>query len=41
MDSARLPHGARLLRVDAEGKEEMVAVLDADGPRWLRSDGGE
>ncbi|WP_407924540.1 SseB family protein [Catellatospora vulcania] len=41
VDSARLPHGARLLRVDAEGKEEMVAVLDADGPRWLRTDGGE
>ncbi|WP_254549604.1 SseB family protein [Catellatospora tritici] len=41
VDSIRLPHGARLLRVDAEGKEEMVAVLDADGPRWLRTDGGE
>ncbi|WP_191840112.1 SseB family protein [Catellatospora chokoriensis] len=41
VDSARLPHGARLLRVDADGKEEMVAVLDADGPRWLRTDGGE
>ncbi|GHJ50529.1 hypothetical protein Cs7R123_78710 [Catellatospora sp. TT07R-123] len=41
VDSIRLPHGARLLRVDAEGKEEMVAVLDSDGPRWLRTDGGE
>lgn len=36
VDSVRLPHGARLLRINADGTEEMVAVLDADGPRWLR-----
>ncbi|WP_051366291.1 SseB family protein [Hamadaea tsunoensis] len=36
VDSARLPHGARLLRLGADGVEEIVAVLDADGPRWLK-----
>jgi hypothetical protein len=36
VDSVRLPHGARLLRMNVDGTEEMVAVLDADGPRWLR-----
>jgi SseB protein N-terminal domain len=36
VDSARLPHGARLLRLGADGVEEIIAVLDADGPRWLR-----
>ena len=39
VDSARLPHGARLLRMRNDGTEEMVAVLDADGQRWLRTDG--
>jgi hypothetical protein len=36
VDSVRLPHGAQLWRVDADGAEQLVAVLDADGPRWLR-----
>jgi hypothetical protein len=36
VDSARLPHGARLLRLGSDGVEEIIAVLDADGPRWLR-----
>jgi len=36
VDSARLPHGARLLRLGADGVEEIIAVLDADGPRWLK-----
>ena len=30
VDSARLPHGARLLAVGADGTEQLVAVLDAD-----------
>jgi hypothetical protein len=41
LDSARLPHGARLLRVGPDGTEQIIAVLDSDGPRWLRTDGGE
>jgi hypothetical protein len=40
VDSARLPHGARLMRMRNDGSEEMIAVLDADGQRWLRTDGG-
>ena len=39
VDSARLPHGARLLRLK-DGAEEMVAVFDADLQRWLRTEGG-
>ncbi|HET6212041.1 MAG TPA: SseB family protein [Micromonosporaceae bacterium] len=34
VDSARLPHGAQLWRVTAEGAETLVALLDADGPQW-------
>ncbi len=40
VDSARLPHGARLMRMRKDGTEEMIAVLDSDGQRWLRTDGG-
>jgi hypothetical protein len=36
VDSARLPHNAQLWRIRREGGEELVAVLDADGPRWRR-----
>jgi hypothetical protein len=36
VDSARLPHGAQLLRVTAEGTRTLVAVLDADGSQWRR-----
>jgi hypothetical protein len=36
VDSARLPHNAQLWRIRRDGEEEMVAVLDADGPRWRR-----
>jgi hypothetical protein len=36
VDSARLPHGAQLWRLDTQGKETLVALLDADGPRWHR-----
>lgn len=39
VDSARLPHGARLLRLRDGGTEELVAIFDADGQRWLRTDG--
>jgi hypothetical protein len=34
VDSARLPHGAEMWRLDAAG-ETLVARLDADGPRWV------
>jgi hypothetical protein len=34
VDSARLPHGAQLWQFDREGHELLVAVFDADGPRW-------
>ncbi|PZV96287.1 SseB protein N-terminal domain-containing protein [Micromonospora phaseoli] len=34
VDSVRLPHGAQLLRIDAEGAEVLVAVLDADTYSW-------
>lgn len=36
VDSVRLPHGAQLWRVQANGKEELIALLDADGPKWQR-----
>jgi hypothetical protein len=39
VDSARLPHGTRLMRLRNGGAEEMIAVLDTDGQRWLRTDG--
>ncbi|WP_433530937.1 SseB family protein [Micromonospora sp. CA-263727] len=34
VDSVRLPHGAQLLRIGADGSERLVAVLDADSPSW-------
>jgi YD repeat-containing protein len=34
VDSVRLPHGAQLWRLDRDGNERLVAILDADGPRW-------
>jgi hypothetical protein len=36
VDSVRLPHGAQLWRLDAAGNERLIALLDADGPRWRR-----
>ncbi|MEU4419506.1 SseB family protein [Actinoplanes sp. NPDC024001] len=36
VDSVRLPHGAQLWRVDADGNERMMAIFDADGPLWRR-----
>ena len=32
VDSARLPHGAQLWRIGADGAEQVVATLDADAP---------
>jgi SseB protein N-terminal domain len=39
VDSVRLPHGAQLWRLDREGNERLIALLDADGPRWRRVGG--
>jgi hypothetical protein len=36
VDSARLPHGAQLWLIRADGSEKVVAVLDADAPGWTR-----
>jgi hypothetical protein len=40
VDSARLPHGSQLWRIDREGNERLIALLDSDGPRWRRVDQG-
>ncbi|MBE1537946.1 TY-Chap domain-containing protein [Actinomadura algeriensis] len=34
IESQRLPHGAELYRLDAQGAERLVAVFDADLRRW-------
>lgn len=34
VDSARLPHGAQLWRIDADGTAQVVATLDADETVW-------
>jgi SseB protein N-terminal domain len=36
VDSLRLPHGAQLWRMDADGSERMVAIFDADASVWRR-----
>lgn len=36
VDSARLPHNAQMWRVTSDGDEKLVALFDADGPRWFR-----
>ncbi|MEW2142056.1 SseB family protein [Micromonospora vinacea] len=36
VDSARLPHGARLWRIGADGTERVVAELDTDSVTWRR-----
>jgi len=36
VDSVRLPHNAQLWRLRRDGREELLAMLDADGPRWRR-----
>jgi hypothetical protein len=39
VDSVRLPHGAQLWRMDADGAEQMIAVFDCDAPVWRRVGG--
>ncbi|MGN9811148.1 SseB family protein [Micromonospora sp. BQ11] len=41
VDSARLPHGAQLLRVGADGTERVVALLDADALLWREVGAGD
>ncbi|WP_269459035.1 SseB family protein [Micromonospora inositola] len=36
VDSARLPHGAQLWRIGADGTERVVAILDGDALLWRR-----
>ncbi|MFI9641307.1 SseB family protein [Micromonospora sp. NPDC051925] len=36
VDSARLPHGAQLWRIGAEGTERVIAILDTDALVWRR-----
>jgi hypothetical protein len=36
VDSVRLPHGAQLWRLRADGGSQLVALLDADGPTWRK-----
>ncbi|GAA3237016.1 hypothetical protein GCM10010532_075660 [Dactylosporangium siamense] len=36
VDSARLPHHAELWRLRRDGRQELIARLDADGPAWRK-----
>jgi hypothetical protein len=36
VDSVRLPHGAQLWRIGADGTSALAATLDSDGPTWTR-----
>jgi hypothetical protein len=36
VDSVRLPHGAQLWRMDADGTEKMIAIFDCDAPVWRK-----
>jgi hypothetical protein len=36
VDSVRLPHGAQIWRIGADGSERLVATLDCDVPVWRR-----
>ncbi|MEU4712319.1 SseB family protein [Micromonospora purpureochromogenes] len=36
VDSARLPHGAQLWRIGADGTERVIALLDTDALLWRR-----
>ncbi|WP_348651301.1 SseB family protein [Micromonospora sp. WMMD1128] len=38
VDSARLPHGAQLWRIGADGDARLVATLDTDALRWQKAD---
>ncbi|WP_433066128.1 SseB family protein [Dactylosporangium sp. CS-033363] len=37
VDSARLPHNAELWRLRRDGRQELIARLDADGPAWRKA----
>ncbi|MGC5031600.1 SseB family protein [Micromonospora sp. DT229] len=37
VDSVRLPHGAQLLRLGADGTERLIAVFDADTVTWCEA----
>jgi YD repeat-containing protein len=39
IDSTRLPHGAQLWQLTRDGEEKLIALFDADGPRWRRVSG--
>jgi hypothetical protein len=39
VDSVRLPHGAQLCRIGADGTEVLIAVLDSDALTWRRVGG--
>ncbi|MCM0675867.1 SseB family protein, partial [Micromonospora phytophila] len=39
VDSARLPHGAQLWRIGADGTERVVAILDTDALMWRQVGG--
>jgi hypothetical protein len=41
VDSARLPHGAELWRIGADGTERLVAMLDSDATAWRKVDHGD
>ena len=41
VDSARLPHAAQMWRMTRDAGETLVALLDADVPRWRRVDGSD
>ncbi|GAA3449016.1 SseB family protein [Dactylosporangium matsuzakiense] len=36
VDSARLPHNAELWRLRRDGRQDLIARLDADGPAWRK-----
>ena len=36
VDSTRLPHEAQLWRIGRDGTETLIAMFDADGPKWHR-----
>ncbi|MFY1688476.1 SseB family protein [Plantactinospora sp. WMMB782] len=38
VDSVRLPHGAQLHRIGADGSERLMATLDCDVPVWRRAE---
>ncbi|WP_433612345.1 SseB family protein [Dactylosporangium sp. CA-139114] len=37
VDSARLPHNAELWRLRRDGRQDLIARLDADGPAWRKA----